>query len=218
MKKNPVIPIIDGLISKAFYDRHHNKNLGYYIMEECIKIAEKENKAKPIKKVGKLKIGDEFVVTLMASEIRRYKVVRFPTENTVYGEFSNLALGAGSGYYPDVLVPIEIVKKIKPKKEKLPKIKVGEYFKTRTNNTIYKCSEKFDDGCISGTNKLMFMGANTNIKIHRSNIIVTDKESYKKQHKAEKTYKEKQDENKKVAIKPKHKDSKNSKKKNKKKK
>lgn len=190
MKKNPAIPIIDGLVSKAFYDRHHTKNLAYDVMEKCIAIAEKENPEKPPKKVGKLKVNDEFVITLMASELRRYKVIRFLSDGSVYGERSNMAIAAGSGYYPKVFAPMEVVKKIKPKKEKLPKIKVGQYFRTKTVNTVYKADELFENGCVHGTNKLMFLGANSNIKIHRSHIIVVPKEDYKKQHDAEKTYKE----------------------------
>ena len=145
-----------------------------------------KNKAKPIKKAAKLNIGDEFVITLMASDIRRYKVVKFPTENTVYGERSNMALSPGSGYYPTVYVPLDIVKKAKIKKEKLPKIKVGEFFTVQSNNIVFKCIEKLDDGMIKGKHDLKLAFENS-IVLHRSAIKLSTKKVYKQQHKAEKT-------------------------------
>lgn len=138
------------------------------------------------------KIGDYF--TIPGDELTKYKIVLFPDALTLRGESDNSAIGKPTvcEVYLEFARKVEKskTKKIKQIKEpKKVKIKEGDYFRIRTNNTIYKAIEVTKKKVI-GTNELTFKNAPKRIKTKKSEIILKTKKEYKQQHKAERKHKD----------------------------
>ena len=140
------------------------------------------------------KIGDKFHIA--GDLISTYTIVLFPDTVTIRGEASNPAIGKPW----TCEVYLESAIKVKKEKSKRIKkvdgvggysilIKEGDYFATRTNNTIYKVTG-VKKKKVKGANELKAKNAPKAIEALKSEIILKTKKEYKKQHKAERKYKE----------------------------
>lgn len=140
-----------------------------------------------------LKIGDEFHIA--GDLVTTYKVVSFPDGCTVRGSANNPLIGKPwicEAYIEEVVKKKNEEKACRirlPEKPKKVNIEVGEYFSTRTNNTVYKAI-KVKKKKVFGTNELTAKNAPKQIGTLRTEIIIKTKKDYKNQHKAEKKFKE----------------------------
>ena len=137
------------------------------------------------------KIGDKFHI--YGDLVSTYTIVFFPDSVTIRGESSNPAIGKPwtCEVYVESAVKAkkEKVKRTKPEKKRKPvKIKEGEYFAIRTNNTIYKAIEVTKKK-VTGTNELKSKMAPKRIEAKKTEIILKTKKDYKKQRKSEKNRK-----------------------------
>lgn len=185
--KDVIKTIVDELAAKMHQDRQNAAHLGYPLQEEFLSYVTKHLPKKKIKKVGKFKLGSEFIVPAMVKREYTYKIVKFFTENTVVGKSSNDKLNQGNGYYPSVILPISEIKKAKKIKLKPVKIKKGEYFSLKNVNIIYKATN-IDGKYVEGSNKLELFENPKNIRVARTGIVLSTKKAYKKQHKVEKEH------------------------------
>ena len=163
--------------------------------ELFLKIIDKviDHKIKPIQTIETVrgtqyKIGDKFCIN--GNVNTKYVIQYFPDSVTVRGVCKNPEIGQSwtvEAYIEDIFKPQkEKPVEVKEEKRKPVEIKVGEYFATRTNNTVYKAirvKEKQVFGS-NGLDKQNFIG------VFKTDIILKKKKDYKKQHKAQKNYKE----------------------------
>ena len=170
-----------------------------YRKQECGILLKKVSKIrthrqKPIQELSTVrgttfKIGDKFHIA--GDELSQYTIVLFPDTVTIRGESSNPAIG--KPWTCEVyLENAHKIKKVKPakkgKKQKKVRIEAGEYFATRTNNTIYKAITTTNK-TVEGFNKLTAKNAPKKIKANLRDICIKTKKEYKKQLKAEKKFK-----------------------------
>lgn len=157
------------------------------------------HRLKPLKSIDtvsgiKFKIGDKFHIP--GDELTTYTIVLFPDSVTIRGESSNPAIGKPwtVEVYVESARKVKATKKAKrvksEKKFKKIKVKEGDYFTTVTNNTIYKAIE-VTKKTIIGENKLTMAPNRIKTNRKKTEIILKTKKDYKKQHKAEKNYKNK---------------------------
>jgi len=175
-----------------------------YRKEELNMLLNKVKKIRSIRKTpiesietvrgASFKIGDKFHIA--GDLISTYTIVLFPDIVTIRGEASNPAIGKPW----TCEVYLESAIKVKKEKSKRIKkvdgvggysilIKEGDYFATRTNNTIYKVTG-VKKKKVKGANELKAKNAPKAIEALKSEIILKTKKEYKKQHKAERKYKE----------------------------
>ena len=174
-----------------------------YRKEELNMLLNKVKKIRSIRKTpiesietvrgASFKIGDKFHIA--GDLISTYTIVLFPDTVTIRGEASNPAIG--KPWTCEVYLESAIkVKKEKSKRIKLEdkpkevKIKEGDYFATRTNNTIYKVTG-VKKKKVKGANELKAKNAPKAIEALKTEIILKTKKDYKKQHKAERNFKDK---------------------------
>jgi hypothetical protein len=172
-----------------------------YENELFLKIIDKiiDHKIKPIESIETVrgtqyKLGDTFCIA--GNENTKYKITYFPDSVTVRGFCKNPEIGKAwtvEAYIEEIFKPKKVkeVRKVKrvKQKEKVIEIKVGDYFSTKTNNTVYKASQ-VTKTLVSGENKLKSKGVPKMIGCPISNIVLKTKKDFRKQHKAERRFKE----------------------------
>jgi len=173
-----------------------------YRKEELNMLLNKVKKIRSIRKTpiesietvrgASFKIGDKFHIA--GDLISTYTIVLFPDTVTIRGEASNPAMGKPwtCEVYLESAIKVkkEKSKRIKPEKKlKAVEIKEGDYFATRTNNTIYKVTRVKKEK-VFGSNKLKDKSHNF-IGTLKTNVILKTKKDYKKQYKAERKFKDK---------------------------
>jgi len=163
-----------------------------YRKQELTMLLRKVNKIrkarqKPIESIETVrgisfKIGDTFHI--FGDTVSTYTIVLFPDSLTIRGEAHNPAIGKPWTCEVYVESAQKVTKKkpkrIKPEKKVKVKIKVGEYFALRTNNTIYKVNT-VKKKKVYGTNDLK---KGNRIGTFKTEIILKTKKEYNKQHKA----------------------------------
>jgi hypothetical protein len=166
--------------------------------ENILKILDKiiDHKINPIKSIEtvrgvKYEIGDTFCIN--GNVNTKYKIEYFPDSVTVRGISKNPEIGQAwtvEAYIENIFKPKkEKVVEVKEEKRKSVEIKVGEYFAVRTNNTVYKATRVKTEK-VFGENELKAKNAPKVIGALRTDIILKTKKDYKKQHKAERKFKE----------------------------
>lgn len=137
------------------------------------------------------KLGDYFHIP--GDTLSKYKIVLFPDAVTIRGVSENPAIGKPwiCEIYIEDAQKVKIQKEVKTQrivKEKVKRKKIriesGEYFATRTNNTIYKALI-VTNKMVTGFNKLKSNNVPKQIKVSLRDIIVKTKKEYKQQHKIE---------------------------------
>ena len=179
-----------------------------YRKQELTMLLNKVNKIrsarqKPIESLSTVrgvtfKIGDTFHIA--GDTVSKYKIVLFLDNLTIRGEANNPAIGKPWTCEVYLESAHKIVKekktnriKLEDKPKKLKQItlvKEGEYFAIKSNNTIYKAI-KVKKGKVTGTNELKAKNVPLVIKTKMFGLTLKTKKDYKKQHKAEKNYKNK---------------------------